>query len=143
MYNVKIKKISDKAHLPKKAHSSDAGFDIFSIEDKTVKPLETVLVKTGIKLELPENTEAQIRPRSGLALKHGITLTNSPGTIDADYRGELGVIMTNLSNKDFNVEVGMKIAQMVIQPVYPAKMTEVDELGDTARGSGGFGSTGL
>ncbi|MGL5243620.1 MAG: dUTP diphosphatase, partial [Sarcina sp.] len=95
------------------------------------------------KMELPKNTEAQIRPRSGLALKHGITLVNSPGTIDEGYRGEIGIIVINHGKETFKVEKGMKIAQMVIKPVWKVKVTEVKELGETSRGDGGFGSTGI
>ncbi|MEO1446929.1 MAG: dUTP diphosphatase, partial [Cyanobacteria bacterium J06635_11] len=108
-----------------------------------IQPGETALVPTGIAIELPNGTEAQIRPRSGLALKHSITLPNTPGTIDAGYRGEIGVIMINHGKQAFEVLKGMKIAQMVIAPVIRAELEEVDSLSDTVRGDGGFGSTGL
>ena len=101
-----------------------------------------VLVPTGLRLEIPPGYEAQIRPRSGLALKHGITLANSPGTIDSDYRGPLGVILLNLGDAPFTVAHGMRIAQMVIAPVVRARFNEADALSDSVRGSGGFGSTG-
>lgn len=143
MFEVKVKKLSDKATLPSYAHPGDAGMDLFSIENKTLEPGKSYLVKTGISIQLPKNTEAQIRPRSGLALKHTISLTNTPGTIDEGYRGEIGVIMINHGRENFEVTEGMKIAQMVIKPTYKVKITEVNDLSDTSRGEGGFGSTGI
>ncbi|MDA3886324.1 MAG: dUTP diphosphatase [Candidatus Delongbacteria bacterium] len=143
MFEVKVKKLSDKAILPSYAHPGDAGLDLFSIENKTLESGKSYLVKTGISIQLPKNTEAQIRPRSGLALKHTISLTNTPGTIDEGYRGEIGVIMINHGRDDFKVTTGMKIAQMIIKPVYEVKITEVNDLNDTSRGEGGFGSTGI
>ncbi len=142
MYKLKVKKISETAKLPQYAHPGDAGMDVFSNEEKLIRTGESALIKTGIKIELPANTEAQVRPRSGLALKEGITVLNTPGTIDEGYRGEVGVILINHSEKDFLITAGMKIAQMVISPVYQAEVIEVDELSDTHRGEGGFGSTG-
>lgn len=105
--------------------------------------MERKLVHTGIGIQLPSNTEAQVRPRSGLALKYGITLLNSPGTVDEGYRGEIKVLMINLSRESFLVERGMKIAQMVVKPVKQVSVEEVDELSSTDRGQKGFGSTGL
>jgi len=142
MYKLKVKRISETAKLPEYAHPDDAGMDVFSNEEKLILSGESALIKTGIKIELPANTEAQVRPRSGLALKEGITVLNTPGTIDEGYRGEVGVILINHSKKDFLITAGMKIAQMVISPVYQAEVIEVDELSDTRRGEGGFGSTG-
>ena len=142
MYNVKIKRNHPSAKLPEFAKKGDAGMDLFSVEEKTIRPGETCLVRTGISIELPPMTEAQVRPRSGLALKYGITLLNAPGTIDEGYRGEIGVIMINHGKKNFNVEVSMKIAQLVIKPVYEVSIKEVDELSTSERGEGGFGSTG-
>lgn len=139
---LKIKKIHTDAIIPSYAHPGDAGLDLFSIEDKIIESGSTSLIKTGIKIELPEGTEAQVRPRSGLALKHSITVLNSPGTIDEGYRGEVGVILINHSKEIFKVEKGMKIAQMVIQRVIKAEIEEVEELSDTSRAEGGFGSTG-
>ena len=139
--NIKI--INEKAILPHYAHPGDAGLDLFSIEKKEISPGESTLISTGIIIELPENTEAQIRPRSGLALKHQVTLLNTPGTIDHGYRGEIKVIMINHGKKVFMVEEGMKIAQMVIKPVLTVDVFQVDELSETKRGEGGFGSTGL
>ncbi|MEE8574228.1 MAG: dUTP diphosphatase [Thermodesulfobacteriota bacterium] len=140
---VRFKRLSDAALLPSYAHPGDAGMDIFSSEALRVAPGETRLVKTGLTIELPENTEAQVRPKSGLALNHSVTVLNTPGTIDEGYRGEIGVILINHGKNDFTVEEGMKIAQMVIKPVVRVEIEEVDELSDTTRGEGGFGSTGL
>lgn len=109
---------------------------------KTLQPGARLLVPTGLRLAIPEGFEMQIRPRSGLALKHGITLPNSPGTIDSDYRGPLGVIVLNAGPEVFVIEHGMRIAQMVVAPVFRVSFALVDELNDTARGAGGFGSTG-
>ncbi len=130
--------------LPKYESESSAGMDLRAfIEGKiTLKPLERTVVKTGLFIELPHGYEAQIRPRSGLAAKHGITVLNAPGTIDADYRGEIGVILVNLSNEAYTIEDGDRIAQMVISHHCRALWNETDELGSTRRGEGGFGSTG-
>ncbi|MFA6653269.1 MAG: dUTP diphosphatase [Candidatus Delongbacteria bacterium] len=143
MHNIKIKRISEYARLPEYAHPGDAGMDMFSAVEKTLKPGEFALIGTGIKIGLPENTEAQVRPRSGLAIKNGVTVLNTPGTIDEGYRGEVGVILINHSKEDFTVTPGMKIAQMIIAPVIRAQIEEVDDLSDTRRGEGGFGSTGI
>lgn len=143
MFDLKIKKINDLAKMPEYAHDGDAGMDLFSIEDKVIQSGETTLIHTGIKIELPQNTEAQIRPRSGLALKNSITVLNSPGTIDEGYRGEIGVILINHGKNDFKVEKHMKIAQMVIKPVLKVNVIEVQDLSSTDRDEGGFGSTGV
>ena len=140
---LKVKKLDKDAKLPEYAHQDDAGMDIFAVEEKNINAGKSALIRTGISIQLPENTEAQIRPRSGLALRHQITLLNSPGTIDAGYRGEICVIVINHSNKSFLVTKLMKIAQMVIKPVLNITMEEVDELNLSNRGKGGFGSTGL
>ncbi|GAB6181754.1 dUTP diphosphatase [Desulfotomaculum defluvii] len=137
-----IEKIHANAKIPSYAHSGDAGMDLYSIEDVIIKPGEIKLIHTGIKIQLPKNTEAQIRPRSGLALKEGITVLNTPGTIDEGYRGEIGVILINHSKKEFIVEVGSKIAQMVIKPVFRVNVIETQSLSKSTRGEGGFGSTG-
>lgn len=142
MIKVKIKKIKDNAIIPKYSHEGDAGVDLYSTEDYILKPGQCILVSTGIKISLPKSYEAQIRPKSGLALKYGISVCNSPGTVDAGYRGEVGVIAVNHSNKDFKIEKGKKIAQMVFNKVEEAEFEEVDELDNTTRGEGGFGSTG-
>ncbi|OVE70671.1 deoxyuridine 5'-triphosphate nucleotidohydrolase [Clostridium diolis] len=138
-----VEKINEKAIIPFKAHEGDAGMDLFSIEEVELKPMERKLIHTGIKIQLPHNTEAQIRPRSGLALKNGITVLNTPGTIDEGYRGEIGIILINLGNEDFKVEEGMKIAQIVIKSTLLLDVEEVIELTETTRGEGGFGSTGV
>ncbi len=143
MYTLKVKKLNQDAKLPNFAHKGDAGMDVYSIEEAVIKSGETKLIRTGISIELPEMTEAQMRPRSGLALKNSITLLNSPGTIDEGYRGEIGVIMINHGKDDFKVEKHMKIAQMVVKPIFDINVVEIEELSDTDRGEGGFGSTGL
>lgn len=142
MYRLKVKKLSQTAKLPEYAHPGDAGMDLFSNEELMLKPGEYRVVKTGITIELPPSTEAQVRPRSGLAAKHGITVLNTPGTIDEGYRGEVGVILINHSKADFHITTGMKIAQMIIAPVVRAEIEEIDQVSDTRRGDGGFGSTG-
>lgn len=130
--------------LPAYATADSAGLDLLAAidADRVLKPLERALIPTGLAIALPEGYEAQVRPRSGLALKNGISLVNAPGTIDADYRGEIGVILINLSQEEFTVTRGMRIAQMVIAPYSRAQWNEVPALPDSARGAGGFGSTG-
>lgn len=140
---IKVQKIDIGATIPRYEHFNDSGMDLISIEDLEILPGESKLVPTGIAIELPPNTEAQIRPRSGLALKHQITVLNAPGTIDEGYRGEIRVILINHGKNPFQVTKGMKIAQMVITPVIRVKIEEVDQLSDTSRGMGGFGSTGI
>jgi len=144
---IKIKKLENSAGLllPSYATLHSAGMDLLAanLEPITIKPSEIVLVPTGIAIALPHGFEAQVRPRSGLALKHGITVLNSPGTIDADYRGEIAVILINHSKIDFVIERSMKIAQMVISNYEQLLFDEVEFLDDTSRGDGGFGSTGL
>lgn len=139
-------KIINKSHhpLPEYATPYSAGMDIraYIPEAITLKPLERALVPTGLYLELPQGYEAQIRPRSGLALKHGLTVLNSPGTIDADYRGEIRVILVNLSNEDFVVNDGERICQMVIASHAQVIWDAVDAINETERGAGGFGHTG-
>jgi dUTP pyrophosphatase len=140
-----IKIINNSNHeLPKYETKDSAGLDLKAVCNDTItlKPLERQVIKTGLHIALPEGYEAQIRPRSGLAAKHGITVLNSPGTIDADYRGEIGVILVNLSQNDFEITHGMRIAQMVIAKFEQAEFIEVERLDKTERGEGGFGSTG-
>ncbi len=134
-----------KHQTPSYETSASAGMDIRSniTESITLKPLERAIIKTGLFIALPEGYEAQIRPRSGLAAKFGITVLNAPGTIDADYRGEIGVILVNLSNEEFTVKDGDRVAQMIIAAYVHTKWEEVNVLNDTKRGSGGFGSTGI
>jgi dUTP pyrophosphatase len=142
---LRINIVNKSAHpLPEYESGASAGMDLRANLDKkiTLKPLERTIVKTGLFIELPVGFEAQVRPRSGLAAKHGITVLNAPGTIDADYRGEIGVILVNLSNEEYSIENGDRIAQMVIAPHERAEWFETDELGKTDRGEGGFGSTG-
>lgn len=133
-----------KNALPEYSTLLSAGMDLRANLDESVvlKPLERRLIKTGLFIELPEGYEAQIRPRSGLAYKHGISVLNTPGTIDADYRGEIGVILVNISNKDFEVNQGERICQMVISKHETIAWDQVEILEDTERGAGGFGHTG-
>jgi dUTP pyrophosphatase len=140
---VKFQRINQSAELPTYAHPGDAGMDIRSIEELTIDPGARALVHTGLVMVLPPGYEAQVRPRSGLALKNGITVLNTPGTIDEGYRGEIGVILANFGSEPFKVEKGAKIAQMVIAPCTRAEIVEIDEVDDTVRGTGGFGSSGL
>ena len=131
--------------LPSYETIASAGMDLrANITDPiTLKPLERTIVKTGLFIELPIGYEAQVRPRSGLAAKNGVTVLNAPGTVDADYRGEIGVILVNLSNEDFIIQNGERIAQLVIAKHERAEWTVVQELSETSRGEGGFGSTGV
>lgn len=141
-----IKLINKSNHpIPNYETEASAGMDLraFIDESITLQPLERTIVKTGLFIELPIGYEAQVRPRSGLAAKKGITVLNAPGTIDADYRGEVGVILVNLSNESFTIENGERIAQMVIAKHERAEWIEVETLSETSRGEGGFGSTGL
>jgi dUTP pyrophosphatase len=143
---VEINIINKSKHpLPHYETSASAGMDLRAniLEAITLKPLERTIVKTGLFIELPVGFEAQVRPRSGLAAKKGITVLNAPGTVDADYRGEIGVILVNLSNEDFIIEDGERIAQLVIAKHERAEWIEVSQLSDTDRGAGGFGSTGV
>src|SRR5690554_2021143 len=143
---MKIKIINKSGHaLPNYETIASAGMDLRAnlSESITLKPLDRTIVKTGIFIELPIGFEAQVRPRSGLAAKKGITVLNSPGTIDADYRGEIGIILVNLSNEDFTIENGERIAQMIISKHERAVFIEAEELSETERGAGGFGSTGV
>jgi dUTP pyrophosphatase len=135
----------DGAVIPEYISKGAAGADLSaSLEEAVIiEPNETILVPTGIYLAIPPGFEAQIRPRSGLALKHGITFLNSPGTIDSDYRGEVKIIMTNLGKEPFKVENGMRIGQMVFSKVYRGEFIEVEELDETDRNEGGFGHTGI
>ncbi len=142
---MKVKIINKSKHqLPSYSTPLSAGMDLRANIDEsiTLKPLQRKLIPTGIFIELPESYEAQIRPRSGLAIKHGITVLNTPGTIDADYRGEIGVILVNLSDQDFTINDGERICQMVISKYEQAEWVVVDELNSTERGAGGFGHTG-
>ncbi len=128
--------------LPTRAHADDAAHDLKARAPADIPPGETQLVPTGVFMELPVGLEAQVRPRSGLALKHGITVLNSPGTVDAGYRGEVGVILHNCGSETFHIERGDRVAQMVIQRVPEVELQPVDELSTSIRGEAGFGSTG-
>jgi len=145
VYEIKIKKSNDKAILPEKQTHGASGYDLFAcVEDPVIlKSGARALIPTGLVLEIPLGMEGQVRPRSGLAFKHGITILNAPGTIDSDYRGELGVILVNLSENDFQIEQGMRIAQIIFQQVPEVLLTETVDLTETSRGKGGFGSTGV
>jgi dUTP pyrophosphatase len=141
---VQILRLGNGADLPLPAYATagSAGLDLRAAEAFMLKPGERALVPTGIAIALPQGFEAQVRPRSGLAVKHGVTVLNAPGTIDSDYRGEIKVPMINHGDEDFAIARGERIAQMVIAAVTIATLTEVDSLEDTGRGSGGFGSSG-
>ena len=144
MLKIKIKKLSDNAVIPQYMTEYSAGMDIYACtkEEIILKPMSRKLIPTGIALSIPKGYEAQIRPRSGLAIKNGITLLNSPGTIDADYRGEIKIILINLSNDDFTINNGDRIAQMVINKTEKITFEITNNLDETNRGEGGFGSTG-
>ena len=145
MTEILIKRLSKDVTLPKYETKGSSGLDLAANTDKQIKilPGKSEIIPTGLAVAIPKNFEIQIRPRSGLAAKNQISVLNTPGTIDADYRGELKVILINLSDKVFVVEKGLRIAQMVLSPVIKAKLKEVTELDNTDRGSGGFGSTGI
>jgi dUTP pyrophosphatase len=146
---VKVFRLPHGADLPLPTYQSAqaAGMDLFAAVPADVPvviaPGQRALVPTGLIVAVPAGTEGQVRPRSGLAIRHGLTVLNAPGTIDADYRGEIGVILVNLGHESFIVSRGMRIAQFVVQPVLRARIEEVDQLDDTSRGGGGFGSTGI
>jgi len=139
---LRVKKLRDDAIIPHYAHPGDAGLDLFACDALTLAPGESAIIKTGIAIELPPDTEGQVRPRSGLAAKHQISVLNTPGTIDEGYRGEVGVILMNFGTTVFQVDSGAKIAQLVVKPVICVDVEEVTALSDTRRGEGGFGSTG-
>jgi dUTP pyrophosphatase len=140
---IQIKKLNQKAVIPQYQTTHSAGFDLVSIQDLTIKPNQRVLIDTGLAMAIEDGFELQIRPRSGLAYKNGITVLNSPGTIDSDYRGEIKVLLINHSNEEFEIKCGDRIAQAVVQKVYQANFETVEELDQTVRGTGGFGSTGV
>jgi dUTP pyrophosphatase len=140
---VKIQCIHPQAKVPNYANPGDAGADIYAVESVTLEPLQRGAVATGLCVEVPEGYEIQIRPKSGLALNYGITVLNSPGTIDAGYRGEVKVILINLGSEPYPIQPGQKIAQMVIAPVVMGNFVETTSLSQTQRSTGGFGSTGL
>lgn len=141
---IRVKKLREDAIVPERAHRGDAGVDLFAVEGAVIFPGDRMLIPTGISIAIPEGYEGQVRSKSGLALKQGLMVLNSPGTIDAGYRGEIGVIILNTSKQHVRIEKGQKIAQLVITPVELPVFIEVEYLDDdTERGAGGFGSTGL
>jgi len=140
---LKFKRVHTDAVLPAYAHPSDAGMDLRSVAELSIAPGGRALVPTGLVVLLPPLYEAQVRPRSGLALKHGVTVLNTPGTIDSGYRGEIGVILANFGTESFAVRKGDKIAQLVIAPVTQPEVVETEVVDETDRGEGGFGSTGV
>jgi len=139
---LKIKKLAKEAFIPSYQTEESAGFDLHSLDEVILKPFERKLISTGLAFEIEYGYEVQIRPRSGLAYKYGITVLNSPGTIDSDYRGEIKVLLINLGDKEFEIKKGDRIAQAVVAPVIQANIKEAKELNKTKRASGGFGSTG-
>ncbi|MDJ0728272.1 MAG: dUTP diphosphatase [Prochloraceae cyanobacterium] len=139
---LKVLKLNPEAIIPQYQHQDDSGLDLISTEAVELQPGDSQLIPTGIAIELPPNTEAQIRPRSGLALQHQITVLNTPGTIDRSFRGEIGVILINHGKDNFQVTQGMKIAQIVIAPVIRVEVEETQKLTQTSRAANGFGSTG-
>ena len=145
MTKILIKRLSNNIPLPKYETEGSSGMDLTANVNKVIEiqPGKSEIIPTGIALSIPKNYEIQIRPRSGLAAKNQISVLNTPGTIDEDYRGEIKVILINLGEKKFKIEKGLRIAQMVLCPVIKAELEEVDELNETKRGSGGFGSTGI
>ena len=139
---LRIRRLKPDALIPAYAHPGDAGLDLHACEDIALDPGVACLVSTGVAIELPEATEAQGRPRSGVALKHAVTVLNTPGTIDEGYRGEVGVVLINHGPTTFHITRGRRIAQLVVQKRWTVEVVEVDGLTDTNRGTGGFGSTG-
>jgi dUTP pyrophosphatase len=140
---VKFKKLDDAAQIPDYQHSGDSGMDLRSLYPDLISPGEIAMISTGLSVQLPANFEGQIRPRSGLAAKFGVTVLNSPGTVDFGYTGELKVLLINHSKKDFEIKAGDRIAQFVICPVAQAYILTIDDIEASSRGSGGFGSTGV
>ena len=139
---VKIEKVDPHAIIPTYAHTDDACCDLYIVEDYIVRPKQRLLLRTGIAIEIPTGYELQIRPRSGLAWKHGLTLVNAPGTVDTQYRNEIKLLIVNLGKKPVSLKRGDRAAQMCIKPVYKIKFEEVDKLSESDRGLGGWGSTG-
>ena len=139
---VRVKRLSPDAKIPTAAKVGDVAFDLYSMIDYELRPGERFAVPTGIAIEIPPGYEGQVRPRSGLALKEGVTVLNTPGTVDSGYRGEVKTIMVNHNGEAFKITKGMRISQLAIRPVPEVEFIEVDELSDTERGAGGFGSTG-
>ncbi len=143
VHAIRFQKLNPQASVPVQAHPGDAGMDLQACEHVVLAPGARGLVRTGLAVEIPAGLEGQVRPRSGLALRHGVTVLNAPGTIDAGYRGEVGVILVNLGEEPFVVEPGMRIAQLVFAAVARVAVTVTESLTASERGAGGFGSTGL
>ncbi len=143
MIRVKVKKLRDEAVIPAYAHDGDSGVDLYALEETVINPLSRKLIPTGLSMAIPKGYEGLIRPRSGNALKRGITVLNTPGTIDSNYRGEIGVILYNSTRDDIYIHAGDRIAQMVFKEVPQVEFDICDELDETDRGAGGFGSTGF
>ena len=144
MIELRVTRLRDDAVLPTRAHGGDAGLDLSACEEVTIGPGERALVPTGLTVEIPEDHAGIVAPRSGLALRHGISIVNTPGVIDAGYRGEVRVILLNTDRSEaFTVEPGMRIAQLLVMPVTPVEVVEVTSLSETARGEDGFGSSGV
>ena len=143
MVNINIKTIHENAVIPEYKTSGSSGMDLSSVIEHTLKPKEIKAIPTGLIMRIPPGLEGQVRPRSGLALKYGITVLNTPGTIDSDYVGEMKVILINHSNEDYIIKVGDRIAQLVICPVVQVDLHKVEDISQTERGAGGFGSTGV
>ena len=144
MVKVLVKKLNSKVQLPKYKTSGSSGMDLMALIENPIKikPQESALIATGISIAIPENTEVQIRPRSGLAAKSSVSVLNTPGTIDSDYRGEIKIILFNHGKKEFIINNNDRVAQMILMPIIKAEFEEVEDLPKTLRGSGGFGSTG-
>ena len=140
---IKIKLLNDSATIPQKQTENSAGYDVYSSENKIIRAKKYELISTGLSIEMASDIEAQIRPRSGLAIKNGITVLNSPGTIDSDYRGEIKIALINHSDNDFEITTGQRIAQIIFSKVENVKFDIVEQLSNTTRGTGGFGSTGI
>ena len=143
MKTVKFIKMREDAIIPDYAHEGDAGMDLYSVEDVTIEPMEWKKVGTGLQMELPKGTEGQVRTKSGIAYNYGVFVLNTPGTVDENYRGEVGVVLFNLNKVPFKITKGQKIAQLVINEICYCKTEEVKSMSATSRGEGGFGSTGL
>jgi dUTP pyrophosphatase len=139
---VEIKRLSPEARIPSYKHAGDSGADLYAVDECLLAPLERRAIGTGLAAAVPPGFELQVRPRSGLALDHGLTVLNTPGTVDSSYRGEIKVILVNLGNEPYQVRKGERIAQLVVAPVIQGEFREVPVLSETERGAGGFGSTG-
>ncbi|MDX2255250.1 MAG: dUTP diphosphatase [Pseudanabaenaceae cyanobacterium bins.39] len=140
--SVKFQKLHADAQVPTYAHLGDAGADVYSVAEVTLSPQQRAAIPTGLAVDIPLGYELQVRPKSGLALKYGVTVLNTPGTIDAGYRGEIQILMVNLGNEAYTFAKGQKVAQLVLKPVFKAEYI-LGELGESDRGQGGFGSTGV